>query len=109
MAATTNSFASSWEHNPFNREGIYDGATQDIIKLDYCCYFIIVLLICAWFHNIKDEYGLSCVYFNKSCSMFYLFILVSKVHQVFYTEYPTEIDVYFAKNKVSINLYDLEE
>ncbi|WMV34114.1 hypothetical protein MTR67_027499 [Solanum verrucosum] len=37
------------------------------------------------------------------------FILASQVHQVFYVEDPIEKNVYYARNKVPVDLYDLEE
>ncbi|KAH0722325.1 hypothetical protein KY290_005006 [Solanum tuberosum] len=37
------------------------------------------------------------------------FVLASQVHQVFYVEDPIEKNVYYARNKVPVDLYDLEE
>ncbi|WMV56116.1 hypothetical protein MTR67_049501 [Solanum verrucosum] len=64
---------------------------------------------CDWFHNEIDEYGLTRVYFNKSRSTDDPFVLASQVHQVFYVADPIEKDVYYARNKVLVDLYDLEE
>ncbi|KAK6796184.1 hypothetical protein RDI58_003885 [Solanum bulbocastanum] len=64
---------------------------------------------CDWFHNEIDEYGLTRVYFNKLQSTDDPFVLVSEVHQVFYVEDPIEKDVHYARNKVPVDLYDLEE
>ncbi|KAH0696655.1 hypothetical protein KY290_014040 [Solanum tuberosum] len=64
-----------------------------------------------WFekkHEV-DEYGLTRVYFNKLCSKDDPFVLASQVYQVFYVTDPIEKDVYYARNKVPIDLYDLEE
>ncbi|KAH0773722.1 hypothetical protein KY290_010859 [Solanum tuberosum] len=56
-----------------------------------------------------DEYGLTRVYFNKSRSTDDPFVLASQVNQVFYVADPIEKDVYYARNKVLVDLYDLEE
>ncbi|KAH0633088.1 hypothetical protein KY284_035874 [Solanum tuberosum] len=52
---------------------------------------------------------LTRVYFNKSRSTDDPFVLASQVHQVFYVADQIEKDVYYARNKVPVDLYDLEE
>ncbi|XP_075080438.1 uncharacterized protein LOC107798997 [Nicotiana tabacum] len=64
---------------------------------------------CDWFRNELDEYGLTRVYFKKLCSTDDPFLLASQVYQVFYVEDPIEKDVYYTRNKVPVDLYDLEE
>ncbi|KAH0712311.1 hypothetical protein KY289_008270 [Solanum tuberosum] len=64
---------------------------------------------CDWYQNEVDEYGLTRVYFNKLCSKDDPFVLASQVYQVFYVADPIEKDVYYARNKVPVDLYDLEE
>lgn len=109
LAATTDSFASARDQNPIDGEVIYYGAIQDIIELDYYGCFSVVLFRCAWYHNEKDEFGLTRVYFNRLRSTDDPFVLASQVHQVFYVEDPTETGVYYARNRVPIDLYDLVE
>ncbi|XP_019257777.1 PREDICTED: uncharacterized protein LOC109235994 [Nicotiana attenuata] len=109
LSATTDSFASSRDQNPIDGEVIYYGAIQDIIKIDYWGCFSVVLFRCDWFRNEINEYGLTRVYFNKLCSIDDPFVLASQVYQVFYVEDPVEKDVYYARNKVPIDLYYLEE
>jgi len=109
LSATTDSFASARDQNPIDGEVIYYGAIQDIIEVDYYNCFSVVLFRCDWFHNEIDEYGLTRVYFNKSRSTDDPFVLASQVHQVFYVADPIEKDVYYARNKVPVDLYDLEE
>ncbi|KAH0737760.1 hypothetical protein KY290_036465 [Solanum tuberosum] len=67
------------------------------------------LIECDWYQNEVDEYGLTRVYFNKLCSKDDPFVLASQVYQVFYVADPIEKDVYYARNKVPIDLHDLEE
>ncbi|XP_060185066.1 uncharacterized protein LOC132614599 [Lycium barbarum] len=109
LAATTYSFASSRDQNPIDGEVIYYGVIQDIIEIDYYGHFSVVLFRCDWFHNEVDEYGLTRVYFNKLCSKDDPFLLASQVHQVFYMADPVEKDVYYTRNKVPVDLYDLEK
>ncbi|XP_060190633.1 uncharacterized protein LOC132619889 [Lycium barbarum] len=109
LAATTDSFASSRDQNPIDGEVIYYRVIQDIIEIDYYGHFSVVLFRCDWFHNEVDEYGLTRVYFNKLCSKDDPFVLASQVHQVFYVADPVEKDVYYARNKVPVDLYDLEK
>ncbi|KAH0688841.1 hypothetical protein KY285_015992 [Solanum tuberosum] len=109
LSATTDSFASARDQNPIDGMVIYYGIIQDIIEIDYWCCFSVVLFRCDWFHNEVDEYGLTRVYFNKICSTNDPFVLASQVHQVFYVEDPIEKNVYYARNKVPVDLYDLEE
>ncbi|WMV49803.1 hypothetical protein MTR67_043188 [Solanum verrucosum] len=109
LSATTDSFASAQDQNPIDGEVIYYGAIQDIIEVDYYNCFSVVLFRCDWFHNEIDEYGLTRVYFNKSRSTDDTFVLASQVHQVFYVADLIEKDVYYARNKVPVDLYDLEE
>jgi len=52
---------------------------------------------------------LTRVYFNKKCSTNDPFVLASQVHQVFYVDDPIEKNVYYARHKVPVDLYDLEE
>lgn len=49
------------------------------------------------------------MYFNKLRGTDDPFVLASQVHQVFYVADPIEKDVYYARNKVPIDLYDSEE
>ncbi|WMV54112.1 hypothetical protein MTR67_047497 [Solanum verrucosum] len=107
--ATTNSFASARDQNPIDGMVIYYEIIQDIIEIDYWGCFSVVLFRCDWFHNEVDKYGLTQIYFNKKCSTNDPFVLASQVHQVFYVEDPIEKNVYYARNKVSVDLYDLEE
>ncbi|XP_019260867.1 PREDICTED: uncharacterized protein LOC109238842 [Nicotiana attenuata] len=109
LSATTDSFASSRDQNPIDGEVIYYGAIQDIIEIDYWGCFSVVLFRCDWFRNEIDDYGLTRVYFNRLCSRDDPFVLASQVYQVFYVEDPTEKDVYYARSKVPVDLYDLEE
>ncbi|XP_075076842.1 uncharacterized protein LOC142163456 [Nicotiana tabacum] len=81
----------------------------DIIEIDYWGCFSVVLFRCDLFRNELDEYGLTRVYFKKLCSTDDPFVLASQVYQVFYVEDPVEKDVYYARNKVPVDLYDLEE
>ncbi|KAH0642276.1 hypothetical protein KY290_033875 [Solanum tuberosum] len=109
LSATTDSFASTRDQNPVDGMVIYYGIIQDIIEIDYWGCFSVVLFKCDWFHNEVDEYGLTQVYFNKKYSTDDPFVLASQVHQVFYVEDPIEKNVYYARNKVPVDLYDLEE
>ncbi|XP_059301757.1 uncharacterized protein LOC132053662 [Lycium ferocissimum] len=109
LAKNNDSFASSRDQNPIDGEVIYYGVIQDIIEIDYYGHFSVVLFRCDWFHNEVDEYGLTRVYFNKLCSKDDPFVLASQVHQVFYVADPVEKDVYYARNKVPVDLYDLEK
>ncbi|KAH0639175.1 hypothetical protein KY285_035761 [Solanum tuberosum] len=109
LSATTDSFASSRDQNPIDGNVVYYGVIQDIIEIDYYGCFIVVLFRCDWYQNEVDEYGLTRVYFNKLCSKDDPFVLASQVYQVFYVADPIEKDVYYARNKVPIDLHDLEE
>ncbi|XP_049406147.1 uncharacterized protein LOC125869748 [Solanum stenotomum] len=109
LSATTNSFSSSRDQNPIDGNVVYYGVIQDIIDIDYYGCFSVVLFRCDWCQHKVDEYGLTRVYFNKLCSKDDPFVLASQVYQVFYVTDPIEKDVYYARNKVPIDLYDLEE
>ncbi|XP_070003065.1 uncharacterized protein [Nicotiana sylvestris] len=109
LSATTDSFASARDQNSIGGTVIYYGAIHDIIKINYWDCFSVVLFRYDWFHNEIDGYGLTRVYFNQKCSIDDTFVLASQVHQVFYVEDPIEKDVYYARNKVPVDLYDLEE
>ncbi|XP_070003906.1 uncharacterized protein [Nicotiana sylvestris] len=109
LSAITDSFASSRDQNSIDGEVIYYGAIQDIIEIDYWGCFRVVLFRCDWFHNEIDNYELTRVYFNRLCSRDDPFVLASQVYQVFYVEDPTEKDVYYARSKVPVDLYDLEK
>ncbi|XP_019226066.1 PREDICTED: uncharacterized protein LOC109207583 [Nicotiana attenuata] len=109
LSATSDSFASARDQNPIDGEVIYYGAIKDIIEIDYWGSFSVVLFRCDWFRNEIDDYGLTRVYFNRLCSTDDPFVLASQVYQVFYVEDPIEKDVYYARSKVPVDLYDLEE
>ncbi|WMV20094.1 hypothetical protein MTR67_013479 [Solanum verrucosum] len=89
LLATTYSFASARDQNPIDGKVVYYGVIQEI---DYWGCFSVVLFKCDWFRNEVDEYGLT-----------------RQVHQVFYVEDPIEKDVYYARTKVHVDLFDLEE
>ncbi|WMV20521.1 hypothetical protein MTR67_013906 [Solanum verrucosum] len=109
LSATTDNFASARDQNLIDGMVIYYGIIQDIIEIDYWGCFSVVLFRRDWFHNEVDEYGLTRVYINKKCSTNDPFVLASQVHQIFYVEDPIEKNVYYARHKVSVDLYDLEE
>ncbi|KAM3375540.1 putative protein isoform X1 [Capsicum galapagoense] len=109
LSETTDSFASARDQNPIDGEVIYYGVIHDIIEIDYYGCFSVVLIRCDWFHNEEDEYGLTRVLFNRLCSTDNPFVLASQVHQVFYVEDPVEKGVYYSRNKVPIDVYDLVE
>ncbi|KAM3325619.1 putative protein isoform X1 [Capsicum chacoense] len=92
LSATTDSFASARDPNLVDGMVIYYGFIEDIIEIDY------------W-----NEYGLIRINFNRKCSRDDPFVLASHVHQVFYVEDPIEKGIYYARNKVPVDLYDLEE
>ncbi|KAM3217080.1 hypothetical protein P3L10_026523 [Capsicum annuum] len=102
-------FASARDPNPVDGIVIYYGVIEDIIEIDYWSFFIVVLFICDWFHNEVDEYGLTRINFNRKCSTDDPFVLASQVHQVFYVEDPIDKGIYNSRNKVPVDLYDLEE
>ncbi|TMW94420.1 hypothetical protein EJD97_010296, partial [Solanum chilense] len=108
LSATTESFASARDQNPIDGEVIYYGDIQDIIEVDYYNCFSVVLFRCDWFHNEIYEYGLTRVYFNELRCTDDPFLLASQVHQVFYVADSIEKG-YYARNKVPVDLYDLEE
>lgn len=109
LSATTDSFASARDQNPINGEVIYYGVIHDVIEIDYYGCFSVVLFGCDWFYNEVDEYGLTHIYLNRLCSTDDPFVLASQVHQVFYVEDPVEKGVYYSRNKVPIDVYDLVE
>ncbi|XP_075096331.1 uncharacterized protein LOC142174437 [Nicotiana tabacum] len=104
LSSTTDSFASARDQNPIDGEIIYYGAIRDIIEVDYWGCFSVVLFRCDWFRNEIDDYGLTRVYFNRLGSTDDPFVLASQFYQVFYVEDPTEKDVYYARNKVHVDL-----
>ncbi|XP_019261156.1 PREDICTED: uncharacterized protein LOC109239086 [Nicotiana attenuata] len=109
IGTTTDSFASARDQNPIDGEVTYCGAIQDIIEIDYWGCFSVVLFRCDWFYNEIDGYGLTLVNFNRLCNTDDPFVLASQVHQVFYVEDPNEENIYYARTKILIDLYDLEE
>ena len=109
MSAITDSFASARDQSLVDGMVLYYEIIQDIIEIDYWGCFSVVLFNCDWFHNEVDDYGFTQVYFNKKCSTNDPFVLASQVHQVFYVEDPVEKNVYYARKKVPVDLYDLEE
>ncbi|XP_019253852.1 PREDICTED: uncharacterized protein LOC109232540 [Nicotiana attenuata] len=109
LSATTDSFASARDQNLIYGKVTYYGAIQDIIEIDYWGCFSVVLFRCDWFHNEIDGYGLTRVNFNRLCSTDDPFVLASQVHQVFYVEDPNEENIYYARTKIPVDLYDLEE
>ncbi|KAM3381868.1 hypothetical protein P3S68_007441 [Capsicum galapagoense] len=109
LSATTNSFPSARDQNPIDGVVVYYRVIRDIIEIDYYGCFSVVLFRCDWHQNEVDEYGLTRVYFNKLCSQDDPFVLASQVYQIFYVANLIEKNIYYARNKVPIDLYDLEE
>ena len=67
LDSMTTSFASSKDENPRIEAVTYYGAIKDIIELDYYGSFKFVMFLCDWFEVEQDNYGLTCVYFNRKC------------------------------------------
>ncbi|KAK8934485.1 hypothetical protein KSP39_PZI014484 [Platanthera zijinensis] len=86
LEAVTPSFKSISDENPATICMTYYGAITSIIELDYYGHLNYVLFKCVWFEAEEDNYGMTCVYFNKECYKNDPFVLASQVQQCFYVE-----------------------
>ena len=68
-----------------------------------------MLFRCAWFQVVKDDYGFTCIDFNKLCYLDDPFVMASQVRQVFYMEDPIEVGLHYVMKRVPRDLYGLEE
>lgn len=109
LKALTPSFASSKDQNPIIRDVTYYGFIQEIIELDSFGYFKAVLFNCDWFHVQEDDYGLRQVNFKRLCCCDDPFVLVSKVHQVFYIQDSRETYWYYIMKAFPWDLFDVNE
>ena len=109
MQALTPSFASAKDQNPIVGDVTYYGSIHEIIEIDYWGKCSVVLFRCDWFQVEKDEYGLTCVNFNKLCYFDDPFVLASQVHQVFYVEDSVIEGLHYVMKKVPRDLYNLQE
>ena len=109
LQALTPSFASAKDQNPIVGDVTYYGSIHEIVEIDYWGKFSVVLFRCDWFQVEKDEYGLTCVNFNKLCYSDDPFVLASQVHQVFYIEDSVKESLHYVMKKVPRDLYNLQE
>ena len=108
LQAFTPSFASPKDQNPIVGDVTYYGSIHEIVEIDYWGKFSVVLFRCGWFQVEKDEYGLTCVNFNKLCYSDDPFVLASQVHQVFYVEDSIKEGLHYVMKKVPTDLYNLQ-
>lgn len=92
LVSVTQSFATTKDKNPTTNSINYYGSIIEIIEVDYYGHFKSVLFRCDWFEVEDDKYGLTCVHFNKRCSMDDPFVLASQVHQCFYIQDPIDVN-----------------
>lgn len=107
LVSLTPSFASSKDENPKLEPVTYYGAINDIIELDYYGHFKFVLFKCDWFEAEDDNYGLTCVQFNKKCYKNDPFVLASQVHQCFYVQDPVSANRHYVMKTVPRDLFDM--
>ena len=108
LQALTPSFASAKDQNPIVGDVTYYRSIHEIVEIDYWGKFSVVLFRCGWFQVEKDEYGLTCVNFNKLCYSDDPFVLASQVHQVFYVEDSIKEGLHYVMKKVPADLYNLQ-
>lgn len=57
-----------------------------------------MLFRCSRFQIVQDDYGLTCVGFNKLCYLDNPFVIASQVKQVFHIEDPIEMGLHYAND-----------
>ncbi|XP_074323270.1 uncharacterized protein LOC141660205 [Apium graveolens] len=100
LTAQTTSFSSSRYGNPIVGDVSYYGSIEDIIELDYCGLFTVVLFKCHWYQQQKDPHGHIRVNFNRLCHKSDPHVLAKQVQQVFYVEDPIEKNVHYVIKKL---------
>ncbi|WMV58679.1 hypothetical protein MTR67_052064 [Solanum verrucosum] len=107
LVASTTNFASIKDRNLIVADLTYSGRIVDIVELDYYGHFKVVLFKCDWYEVENDIFGLTYVYFNKSCSQEEPFVLGSQVHQCFYVQDRHDQDRHYVLKTVPRDLFNM--
>ena len=93
ITAKVSSFSSARDMNPISGHVSYYSVLIDIVELHYLSGNRVILFKCDWWDVIniakgikKDEYGFTCLNFERTICIDEPFVLASQTKQFFYVQ-----------------------
>ncbi|KAL6323849.1 hypothetical protein AAG906_005845 [Vitis piasezkii] len=110
------SFASARDKNPIPGHVSYYGVLTDVIELHYLGGNRVILFKCDWWDVInsgrgikKDEYGFTCLNFERTICTDEPFVLASQAKQVFYVQNSNEENWHTVVEIQTRGVYDMNQ
>ena len=116
MTIEVSSFASAIDKNPIPSHVSYYGVLIDVIKLHYLGGNRVILFKCDWWDVINsgrgiknDEYGFTCLNFERTICTDEPFVLASQAKQVFYVQNSNEENWHTVVEIQTRGVYDMNQ
>ncbi|RVW87605.1 hypothetical protein CK203_041220 [Vitis vinifera] len=116
VTAEVSSFASARDKNPIPGHVSYYGVLTDVIELHYLGGNRVILFKCDWWDVInsgrgikKDEYGFTCLNFERTICTDEPFVLASQAKQVFYVQNSNEENWHTVVEIQTRGVYDMNQ
>ncbi|RVW72347.1 hypothetical protein CK203_055429 [Vitis vinifera] len=110
------SFASARDKNPIPGHVSYYGVLTDVIELHYLGGNRVILFKCDWWDVINsgrgmknDEYGFTCLNFERTICTDEPFVLASQAKQVFYVQNSNEENWHIVVEIQTRGVYDMNQ
>ena len=114
VTAEVLSFASTRDKNPILGHVSYYGMLTDVIELHYLGGNRVILFKCDWWDAInsgrgikKDEYGFTCLNFERTICTNEPFVFASQAKQVFYVQNSNEKNWHTIVEIQTRGIYDM--
>ena len=116
VTAEVSSFTSARDKNPIPGHVSYYGVLTDVIELHYLGGNRVILFKCDWWDVInsgrgikKDEYGFTCLNFERTICTDEPFVLASQAKQVFYVQNSNEENWHTVVEIQTQGVYDMNQ
>ncbi|WJZ98387.1 hypothetical protein VitviT2T_016915 [Vitis vinifera] len=116
VTVEVSSFASARDKNPIPGHVSYYGVLTNVIELHYLGGNRVILFKCDWWDVInsgrgikKDEYGFTCLNFERTICTDEPFVLASQAKQVFYVQNSNEENWHTVVEIQTRGVYDMNQ
>ena len=116
VTAEVSSFASARDANLIFGHVSYYSVLTDIVELYYLSGNRVILFKCDWWDVInigkgikKDEYGFTCLNFERTICTYEPFVLSSQTKQVFYVQNSNEENWHTVVEIQTRGIYDINQ
>ena len=116
VTTEVSSFASTRDTNPIYGHVSYYGVLTNIVQLHYLRGNRVILFKCDWWDVINigkgiknDEYGFTCLNFERTIFIDEPFVLASQTKQVFYVQNSNEENWHIVVEIQTQGVYDMNQ